>query len=200
MLPPSSSSSSDTPPPARHADGQLIRQFRDGDESAATALFRRYAARVRALAAGYCTGNLGHRFDADDIVQTVFRTFFTGVRDSGYDAPPGGDIWSLLSVLAVNKVRGYADYHRAAKRDVLRTVAPEGLGEQPEACTDEGSAALLRLVVDEQLAALPEDDRQVVRLRLEGHDSGTIAAKLERPKRTVERVIQQFRERLVRDE
>lgn len=192
-------SPTDTPPPAGHADGHLIRQFRDGDESAATALFRRYAARVRALAAGYCNSNLGHRYDADDIVQTVFRTFFSGVRDSGYDAPPGGDIWSLLSVLAVNKARGYAEHHRAAKRDALRTVATDAVGERPEACTDEGSEAVLRLVVEEQLAALPEDSRQVIRLRLEGHDSATIAAKLERPKRTVERVIQQFRERLIRD-
>jgi RNA polymerase sigma-70 factor (ECF subfamily) len=189
----------DTPPPAAHADAHLIRLFRNGDETAATELFRRYAARVRALAAGHCNSNLGRRFDADDIVQTVFRTFFAGVRDSGYDAPPGGDIWRLLAVLAVNKARGYADHHRAAKRDALRTVAGEGLTERPNPCSDEGSAALLRLVMEERLATLPEDDQQVVRLRLEGHDSGTIAAKLERPKRTVERVIQQFRDGLIGD-
>src|SRR5437764_6938084 len=114
-------------PPALCSDGSLLRRYRDGEEEAATALYLRYARRLRALAARRTGGDLGGRFDADDVVQSVFRAFFQAVRRRAYDVPPGGEIWGLLLVLALNKIRNRVEYHRAAKRDAHQTAADPDL-------------------------------------------------------------------------
>src|SRR5207249_2251792 len=64
------------PAPSSGSDLTLIRRYRIGDESAATSLYLRYAKRLRSLAKEYCTGPIARRIDADDVVQSVFRTFF----------------------------------------------------------------------------------------------------------------------------
>lgn len=180
-------------PSSSGSDQTLIRRYRSGDEAAATSLYLRYASRLRALARDYCTGTYARRFDADDIVQSVFRTFFHGVRQRGYDVPPGGELWGLLMVLALNKVRNLVAYHRAGKRAVQQTAS---VADLPVLAADETAAAFLRLVLDEQLADLPESNRAIVRLRIEGYEVAEIAERSGRSRRTVERVLQDFRARV----
>ena len=130
--------------------------------------------------------------DADDVTQSVFRTFFDGVRRAAYDAPDGGEIWALLVALALNKVRNLVEHHTAVKRDVRITLAPDA---DPAAIVeqDESAADFLRLVVAEQMESLPEASREIVRLRIEGFEVGEIVARTGRSARTVERVLQRFR-------
>jgi RNA polymerase sigma-70 factor (ECF subfamily) len=183
-------------PTTDRTDGSLVRLYRAGHEDAATSLYLRYAARLRDLARTYCGGAFAGRFDADDIVQSVFRTFFDGVRKESYDVPPGGEIWGLLLVLALNKVRSQIDHHRAAKRSVHLTAGPAALDGTAVLQRDESAAAFLKLVLDEQLDGLPESNRAIVRLRIEGYEIGEIADRTGRARRTVERVLQEFRARL----
>jgi RNA polymerase sigma-70 factor (ECF subfamily) len=173
-------------------DKSLIRRYRAGGDEAATALYLRYARRLRGMVARYCGRAFAGRFDADDVTQSVFRTFFDGVRREAYDAPDGGEIWALLVALALNKVRNLVDHHTAAKRDVRTTLPPDA---DPAAVVeqDESAAAFLRLVVEEQMDALPESSREIVRLRIEGCEVGEIVARTGRSARTVERVLQRFR-------
>jgi RNA polymerase sigma-70 factor, ECF subfamily len=183
-------------PPAVRTDGSLVRRVRAGEEDAATCLYLRYAHRLRALARKRCTGAFAGRFDADDIVQSVFRTFFQGVRKQAYDVPPGGELWGLLMVLALNKIRNQVGHHTATKRAVHRTTAVRDFDRDAVLSRDETAAVFLRLVLDEQMADLPEANREVIRLRIEGHEVGEIAEKTGRSRRTVERVLQDFRSRL----
>jgi RNA polymerase sigma-70 factor, ECF subfamily len=178
------------------SDRSLIRRYRGGDDSAATQLFLRYANRLRALASEYCTGGYARRFDADDIVQSVFRTFFQGVRKRGYDVPPGGELWGLLMVLALNKVRNLVEHHRAGKRSVQKTTSVSEFDRQSVLAADESAAAFLRLVLEEQLEGLPESNQIIVRLRIEGYEVAEIAEETGRSRRTVERVLQDFRSRV----
>jgi RNA polymerase sigma-70 factor (ECF subfamily) len=183
--------------PSRSSDGSLVRRYRDGEEAAATALYLRYARRLRALAAKRTGAAFAGRFDADDVVQSVFRTFFLGVRRKAYDVPPGGEIWGLLLVLALNKIRNQVDHHRAAKRDVGQTAAvgPE-FARHRLLGRDDSAAMFLRLVLDEQLEELPESNQAIVRMRMEGYEVAEIAARVNRSQRTVERVLQEFRREL----
>jgi RNA polymerase sigma-70 factor (ECF subfamily) len=183
-------------PAAQSSDGSLVRRYRDGEEAAATALYLRYARRLRALAAKRTGAAFAGRFDADDVVQAVFRTFFLGVRRNAYDVPPGGEIWGLLLVLALNKIRNQVDHHRAAKRDVGQTAAGSEVARHRLLSRDESAAMFLRLVLDEQLEALPEANRAIVRMRMEGYDVAEIAERAGRSRRTVERVLHDFRDRL----
>ena len=176
--------------PAAPSDGSLLRRVSAGDEAAATALYQRYAARLRGLAAKRVDG-FGGRFDADDIVQSAFRAFFQGARKQAYTVPPEGELWGLLMVIGLNKVREYADHHRADKRDVGRTTGEDA--DHPALARDDTAAEFLRLVVDERLAGLPAAHREIVRLRLMGFEVGEISGRTGRSRRTVERVLQEFR-------
>jgi RNA polymerase sigma-70 factor (ECF subfamily) len=178
------------------SDRSLVRQYQAGREEAATCIYHRYAPRLRALARQYLPQNCSGRFDADDVLQSVFRTFFQGTRRGAYEIPGGGELWGLLMVLTLNKIRSLLDFHRAGKRAVQQTASVGDLQDHPATASDDSAAALLRMVVEEQLAGLPESNRAIIRLRIEGHEVAEIAAQTGRSRRTVERVLQQFRKKL----
>lgn len=179
-------------------DAVLLRRFRGGQQDAAAAIFQRYALRLHRLAETQLGAGLGRRLDPDDIVQTVFRTFFRRTRCGQYEVPEGDELWKLLLVIALNKIRISAAHHRSAKRDVGTTVA---LGERDVACNanaEEESHLVLRMAVDDLLADLPPTQRAMVALRIDGHGVAEIAASTKRAKRSVERVLQNFRVRLAK--
>ena len=143
----------DRPTAQPSSDHTLVRYVRGGDEAAAEELYRRYAARLRRLVADRYTSEFLSRFDPDDIVQSVFRVLYEGVRSKFYDVPQGGELWGLLFVMAINKVRDQIAYHRAARRNVRRTNGAD-VESGDLFGKDESTAALLRLTVEEYLAGL----------------------------------------------
>jgi RNA polymerase sigma-70 factor (ECF subfamily) len=186
--------SPDAPPRALadRTDSSLLRRLRGGQQDAATELYLRYASRLRALVRGRCSARLAQQVEPDDIVQSVFRRFFRRVARADYDVPPGEELWGLLLVIALNKVRSEEAFHRAGKRDV-RLLAP-GSAEGAEAA--EAEDVLLSLYVQDALAQLPELQRQLAEWRVQGHEVAEIAEKAGRSKRTVERLLQDVRARL----
>ena len=58
--------------------------------------------------------------------------------------------------------------------------------------------SILKMVIDELMAELPEAHRRIVEMRIEGHEVAEITDAVGRSKRSVERVLQQFRARLGR--
>src|SRR5258708_6854953 len=143
------------------SDHSLLRRFRRGQDDAPTLLYLRYAERLRALAAAQRSAGLAARVDPEDIVQSVFRTFFRRAAEGQYDVPEGEEIWKLLLVIALNKIRALGAFHHAARRDVRMTSGGESYDRAVDAGTgrDDGPLALLRLVVDEGLDALPPGHR-----------------------------------------
>jgi RNA polymerase sigma-70 factor (ECF subfamily) len=179
-------------------DHSLLGRFRTGEQDAATELYLRYSGRLQAWASSQTSPALQPRFDPDDVVQSVFRTLFRRVGQGLYNVPPGEELWQLLLVLALNKVRKLATYHRAQKRDVGKTLGSETLDQiqKPNASGDETSLQILQMVVHDLLGDLPSTNRKIVELRIEGYRSDAIAQRMQRSKRTVERVLQNFRLKL----
>lgn len=179
-------------------DRFLLEQFRKGEQTAATQLYLRYAERLQLLATSQTSPQLATRFDPEDVVQSVFRTFFRRVSSGLYDVPPGEELWSLLLVLALNKIRTLSKHHRAQKRDVRKTIGSDRLGGPGEPCQsgDETSLQILRFVINDLLDALPDTNRSIVELRIQGYKADDIVRITERSKRTVERVLQEFRLKL----
>ncbi len=182
------------------SDKSLLRRFRDGNQDAATALYVRYAKRLQALARAQTGEQLASRFDPEDVVQSVFRTFFRRAVETGYDVPAGDELWQLLLVMALNKIRTLATHHRAQKRDVGRTGNPEHFEKlcQGSSGQDEIAYETMRMVVEELVADLPAPKNRIVELRIEGHEVQEIAKETNRSMRTVERTLQQFRNRLAK--
>jgi RNA polymerase sigma-70 factor (ECF subfamily) len=178
--------------PSAPTDHSLLRRLRAGNDSAATQLYLRYAQRLHNLAQARCMGDLARCVDAEDIVQSVFGSFFRAVRKGYY----GEELWKLLLVIALNKIRAKGKFHHAAKRDVRLTSGSDAL--DGPGCEQESEVGLLflRLVIDEALQEWPPEYAHMVVLRIEGHEVAQIAAHTRRSKRTVERVLQEFRQQL----
>jgi RNA polymerase sigma-70 factor (ECF subfamily) len=179
-----------TPPSA--TDGSLLRRLAAGQDTAAAALYRRYADRLRALAQAKLPGHLTPRADPDDVVQSVFRVFFESARKGLYQVPDGKTLWNLLGVVTVNKVRALHAHHGAARRDARLTVAWGPDTADPV----EGEHDLLEIAVRDVLEQLPIPERAAVELRLEGYEVAEIAGRVGRSKRAVERSLQKARQRL----
>ena len=179
-------------------DGSLMRRYQSGDERAASALYARYVRRLRGLAESRLGGRtLAARVDSDDILQSMFRSFFRGAREGMYHAPPGGELWQLLAAMTRHKARRARTHHLADKRDfratrgceVIETLAADG--ENPGRCAE------LRFLFEELFTARPAVDREIVLLRIEGRQVAEIAQRTSRSKRTVERVLSEVRDELL---
>src|SRR5262245_8635214 len=182
--------------PPRHTDASLLRRFRTGEEDAATELYRRYAERLLNLAAAKASPDLKPRVDPEDIVQSVFRTFFRRASLGEYEVPDGDELWKLFLVIGLNKIRAVAGHHKAAKRDVRQTAAGEAVETGGATVPDETALRTLELTIDELLAPLPETHREIIRMRTDGFEVAEIATRVGRAKRSVERILQEFRQKL----
>jgi RNA polymerase sigma-70 factor (ECF subfamily) len=179
------------------SDGSLLRLYRHGSQEAARALYQRYAHRLRALARMRKPSDLGGRVDDDDIVQSVFGSFFRKVNHGSYDAPAGEELWNLFVVITLNKIHAKGVYYRAAKRDIRQTAGGVDVDQMPDVLASESQACTaLRMAIDEALERMSEQQRQVIRLRMENHEVVEIAQRVGRSKRSVERLLQDGRERL----
>jgi RNA polymerase sigma-70 factor, ECF subfamily len=180
------------------SDHSLLRRFQGGQPDASTQLYLRYAERLHALVTSQSSADLARRVDAEEIVQSVFRTFFRRASQGHYSVPDGEEIWKLLLVIALNKIRAAGAFHKAAKRDVRLTVGGEAFERaiERERGHDENALTVLRLVIAELLEGIPDAHRVMIELRIEGHDVAEINERVKRSKRSVERVLQNFRKRL----
>ena len=100
---------------------------------------------------------MAQRVDPEDIVQSVFRTFFRRATLGQYTVPEGEELWKLLLVIALNKVRATGSYHRAAKRDLRRTATGVAYDSAAEVQPGKDEAALnfLQMVIDDLMRDLP---------------------------------------------
>jgi len=180
------------------SDHDLLEAFRSGQMDASTRLYMKYADRLIGMTARKSSAELAAKVDPEDIVQSVFRTFFRRVEKGQYDVPEGEDIWKLLLVITLNKIRAVVAFNRAAKRDMRRTRSDAMVEEAVAKADDKDEIALatLRIVIDELLSDQLEVNQKIIRQRIEGYDILEIAQNVNRSKRTVERVLQEFRARL----
>jgi hypothetical protein len=108
---------------------ELMRRWQTGDQSAAETLFRRYFTRLHTLVQTRMSAKMAARFDADDVIQSAFRSFFNGAKDGKFVLKHAGDLWRLLAAIAINKMRHEERQHSADKRslNVEQRYRPEGL-------------------------------------------------------------------------
>ena len=89
-------------------DKTLLRRLKSGEQDAATALYLKYAERLQKLAAKQTNPKMKFRVEPEEIVQSVFRTFFRRSTAGQYDVATGEDLWKLLLIIALKKIRSNA--------------------------------------------------------------------------------------------
>src|SRR5207244_9396381 len=77
----------------------------------------RYIDRLLVLARRRISQRLASRVDPEDIVQSVFRTFFGRLKDGQFVFADQDDLCKLLVRITLHKTLRQVAFHKAAKRD-----------------------------------------------------------------------------------
>lgn len=194
----------DTPEPGDRSlpevgDRSLLNLWRAGDEAAARKLFDTYVDRLVALARRRISQRLASRIDPEDIVQSVFRTFFGRVKAGQFHIEDQNDLCKLLTRITVHKTLRQVAFHKAAKRDPNQETAQgdhsremmmELLDREP---TPDVAVAFL-MEFEHLLGKLKPYERQIVEMRMEGYSNDEIVEKLDlKYDRKIRRVIERIR-------
>jgi RNA polymerase sigma factor (sigma-70 family) len=169
-----------------------LERWRAGDQVAAEELHRRYAQRLCALAEREIGRRLARRVGADDVVQSVFRTFFRRTAAGEFVIDHSGSLWQLLASITINKVRRQGEYHHAAKRNVAAEDSTEDVAFCPEVFTQEpgpDEAAMLADEIEATLKGLKPDEAEMFQLALQGHTTPELAQRFHCSRWTVRRVL-----------
>jgi DNA-directed RNA polymerase specialized sigma24 family protein len=180
----------------------LLQRWRDGDEQAADELFEAYIDGLLAYVRRRMSPALARRLDPEDVVQSVYRSFFSRARDGQYIIERSGDLWRLLLGISFNKLQSQVEHHTAGKRSFRKEShaaadADDVTGFHPAAG---GPTVEDVLAVSEELdrlvASLPERHREILDRRLRGESIPDIAAAVGRSERSIRRVLNACRDEL----
>jgi len=181
---------------------ELLDRWRSGDQQAAEELYHRYAQRLCQLAERQMAPRLRRRVGADDVVQSVFRTFFRRTEKGEYPIDHSGSLWRLLVKITMNKIRHQGERHRAAKRNVEAEVDIMAAGVSPEAFAEDPSPEAAVWLMDELealLAGCDVSEGEMLTLCLEGYSTTEIAQRKGCSRHTVRRVLNRFGRQLQRN-
>lgn len=179
---------------------EVMSRMRQGDQDAAALIFRRFVTRLMALASRQLGERLRTKADPEDVVQSVYKSFF--VRDglAPFDLADWDNLWSLLATITVRKCNNRRTYWLSQRRDVGRERVPldDGGLDQAASATEPTplQALILTEVLEAVLADLSLDHRRIAELSLQGYTSPEIADQAGCSERTVARVLARLRARL----
>jgi RNA polymerase sigma-70 factor (ECF subfamily) len=187
-------------PPAKPFEA-LMDRLRAGDNEATTKVFNRFAGQVLALARRQLHSAMRSKIDPEDVLQSVFRSFFTRQRDGRFTIENWNSLWGILMVMTLRKCGRRAQYHRAGRRDARREVSwSRKLEDTGDAAVFDreptpSQAAMLVELVGSLMRSLPEDDREILSLHLQGCTIAEIKALTGRAMRTIRRILERVRRR-----
>jgi RNA polymerase sigma-70 factor (ECF subfamily) len=177
----------------------LLARIQEGDEEAARELLGRYESKVRMVVRRQLPRLLRSRFDSLDFLQSVWGSFFHRIRTGSNDLAEERNLIAFLAWAARNKV--IDQYRRAAsQRQDIHRESPLGLAHE------DGSALVAPEETPSQVAEaretlgrlrelLPDDRRVILELKAEGFSCREIGERLGVSERTVQRVLEDLRNR-----
>lgn len=177
----------------------LIARCRRGDQEASRELFDAYVERLIPLAKRRISQRLASRLDPEDIVQSVFRTFFLRLKKDKFSIADQDDLFRLLVRITVHKTLRQVAHHKAAKRDPGQET-PKAIDQSDHMlqvlATDPTPEATVTFLdqLEHFMNLLPEIDRKILELRMQNFSSEEIAKQLGTYDRKVRRVLERIRE------
>ncbi len=184
---------------------ELVRRLRKGDDALADELFQRYARRLIGLARTHLDSHLRQKVDPEDVVQSVYKSFFRRLETEQVEAITWDSLWYLLTVMTLRKCAGHAEYLHAGKRDARREVpmsaaAPDDSSDSWRQVVDReptpDEAAALTETVEFAMRDFDPEDRAVIVMSLQGYTVREISESLKRADRSVRRLRERLRKRL----
>lgn len=184
-------------PEPRPDDLVLLSAYKAGSETAARELFDKYCERLMRLARRRIGQRMTSRVDPEDILQSVFRSFFVRAKNDEFSFHAEDDMLKLLVRITVNKTLRQVAFHRAAKRNPNQETAQASDGEDllllvaAADPTPDVEVALLD-ELEKFMGQLPAFDREVLGLKVQGFTTVEIAEKLGSYDRKIRRVLERI--------
>ena len=155
--------------PENSSFDDLMQRLCSGDDTAAAAIFHRFTDQLIHLARGQLdSGTLG-KSDPEDVVQSVYRSFFTRQRAGQFDIHNWNELWGLLTTITLRKCVNRREYFQAERRDVRREVeSPSGAegswvsSEALDRAPTPFEAAVLAETVEQVLSRTAACERPIV--------------------------------------
>jgi RNA polymerase sigma-70 factor (ECF subfamily) len=179
--------------------GDLAQRLQAGDAAAAEEVFARYARSLTRVAEQHLSRKLAGRLDGEDVVQSVFRTFFRRSAAGEFHIDSSAQLWRLLVQITLRKARAKGRFHTAEKRDATadRTTGDEvGLLQAMDPGPGPEEAAALVDQIEALLRGLPELYCHVLEMRLQGQGPTEIATALGVSRMTIHRALNLLQQRL----
>jgi RNA polymerase sigma-70 factor (ECF subfamily) len=181
---------------------RFMDRLRRGDEDAAAEVFSRYAQRLIALARCQLDSWIRTRVEPEDVVQSVFRSFFSRVKAEQFQLGDWDNLWTVLTLITVRKCANRSEFWRAAKRDLQREtnslrqedLLDDILAREPTPV----EAAMLSETLEQLLNNVSARDQLILAAHLQGHDIPTISEQAGVTERTVRRTLERIRQTLLR--
>jgi RNA polymerase sigma-70 factor, ECF subfamily len=180
----------------------LMARLQSGDREAASKVFNRFAKQLIVLAHKQLDPQLRQKVDAEDVTQSVFRSFFAHqAAGELVDLDSWDGLWRMLVVMTLRKCHRQKAFFHADCRDVLREVtfsppaSESWAGWDPcdrEPTPDE--AAVLAETIEDLLKQFEGRPRQILTLFLQGLAPPEISAQVGCTERTVFRTYQRVKE------
>jgi RNA polymerase sigma factor (sigma-70 family) len=172
------------PEPALLATTELLRRAKGGDQAALDSLMARYLPRLRNWASGRLPMRARSLLDTGDLVQEALLRTLERLDQIEVRGPGGFQAYVRSAVL--NRIR---DEIRWAGRRPGPDGVPESLESRAPSPLELAMGAELVDRYERALAALTEEERQLVHLRIElDYDYDEIAEMAGRPSRDAARV------------
>jgi RNA polymerase sigma-70 factor, ECF subfamily len=177
----------------------LIRRLRAGDPQAPDELYALFARRLTRIAEQHLSQKLAGRLDGDDVVQSVFRTFFRRSAEGEFRIDSSAQLWRLLVKITLLKARAKGRHHTAGIRDVGAETGAGGEQWLVDAVSREPGPLEAVMLVDQietLLHGLPPLHCHVLDLRLQGVGPSDIASQVGVSRQTVQRALTLLQGRL----
>lgn len=162
-----------------------------GKEQVVSEFVSAFGPALERIAADRMSPALQRRVGADDVFQSVCRTFFRRVQTGKFSLPDRDSLWRLLCAITLNKVRLHARFHSADKRRAsLETDNRQSsLENVVNASVSPEEAAEFADELTHLIASLGETEGRLVQLKMEGISHAEIAEQLCCTERTVGRLL-----------
>lgn len=174
----------------------LLNRLRAGDPLAAEAVFARYARDLVRIADRHLSRKLAGRVDGEDVVQSVFRTFFRRSAVGEFSIDTTGELWRLLLTITLRKARAKGRFHTAGVRDAGAEAGDAALVEAAARGPGPDDAVVLVDQIEAVLHGLPPLYAELLDLRLQGRTPTEIAPQLGVSRQTVHRALNLLQQRL----
>lgn len=180
---------------------ELLRLYQQGDSDAAADIFDRYIRRLLSLARTRIGKKLQRRIDAEDVVQSAYRSFFVHAANEEFVLERAGDLWRLLASITLHKLHGQVERHSAARQNFAREDMTDLALASAQSVHEPTPAEVIALIEQLNLVCdrLAGDQRAAFTARLQGQTVEEIATLVDKSPRTVRRLLAEVETQIERE-